>query len=322
MSAASTDTLLAERILSLPTYHWEVAEIGDEAPPFRYGVTREAIAKYCDAVRNFNPLYLQEAAAKAGPFERIVAPPSFALMAGPLRRNEVMHAKGYAAPEEKGEYQTPYAKCELCWYRPIFPGDAVVSRVFLEDKLERRGKRFAQWRVEGKDDAGEALFDYTYTTVWPTGPGTGGKTPASIQPDPLPQIDPADALPLVEKHETQEAIDNFSTWTRVRPRVGTNLHIDPEFARRTLFGGTANSGPASLAYCSEILEKGYGPAALLRPGARVEYKGVRPVRAGDAIALRGKVVAREVQRHQIEIWMHAQDGALRGVGSGTVVLGA
>jgi hypothetical protein len=34
------------------------------------------------------------------------------------------------------------------------------------------------------------------------------------------------------------------------------------------------------------------------------------------------VVAREVQRHQIEIWMHAQDGALRGVGSGTVVLGA
>jgi acyl dehydratase len=322
MSAAAADTLDAERILSLPTYHWEVAEVGDEAPPFRYAVTREAIAKYCDAVRNFNPLYLDQAAAAAGPFGQIVAPPSFALMAGPLRRNEVMHAKGFAAPEEKGEYQTPYAKCELRWYRPIFPGDAVVSRVLLEDKLERRGKRFAQWRVEGKDDAGEALFDYTYTTVWPTGPGAGGKASASVQPDPLPQIEPRDALPPVEKHETQEAIDNFSTWTRVRPRVGTNLHIDPEFARRTLFGGTANSGPASLAYCTELLENGYGPAALLRPGARVEYKGVRPVRAGDRITLRGKVVAREAQRHQVDIWMHAQDGALRGIGSGTVILGA
>ena len=41
-----------------------------------------------------------EAAAKAGPYGRIVAPPTFALMAAPLRRNEAMHSKGYASPEE------------------------------------------------------------------------------------------------------------------------------------------------------------------------------------------------------------------------------
>ena len=57
-----------DQILALPTYHWDAAAPGDEAPIFSYTVTREAIATYCKAVRNGNPLYLDEAAAKAGPF--------------------------------------------------------------------------------------------------------------------------------------------------------------------------------------------------------------------------------------------------------------
>jgi acyl dehydratase len=316
----TADTLLAERILALPTYDWDVAAAGDEAPLFSYAVTRESIAAYCEAVRNANPLYLDEAAAAAGPFGRIVAPATFAFMAAPLRRNEVMHAKGYAAPEEKGEYQTPYAKCELKLFRPIHPGDTVTSRVFLEDKLERRGRRFAQWRVQAKNQAGEAVLDYTYTTVWPTGPGVSGKSEAAAAPDPLPEIASDDALPLVTKHETQEAIDRYAALTRVRPRVGTNLHQDPEFARRTLFGGTANAGVATLAYCAEALEGGYGPAALLRPGARVSYKGIRPVRAGDEITLRSRTSARSARSHEVEIWDHGQDARLRGVGDGTVIL--
>ena len=316
----ASDTLVAERILALPTYDWDVASIGDEAPVFSYAVTRESIAAYCEAVRNANPLYLDETAAKSGPFGRIVAPPTFAFMVAPLRRNEVMHAKGYAAPEEKGEYQTPYAKCELKLFRPIHPGDTVTSRVFLEDKLERRGRRFAQWRVLAKNQAGEDVLDYSYTTVWPTGPGVNSKSENAAAPDPLPEIAPADALPLVSKHETQEAIDHYAALTRVRPRVGTNLHQDPEFARRTLFGGTANAGVATLAFCAEVLERGYGPAALLRPGARISYKGIRPVRAGDMITLRGRTTARGERSHEVELWVHAQDGRLRGVGDGTAIL--
>ena len=86
---------------------WEF-QVDDPTPDWLTGtvaraVKKEAIAKYCEAVRNMNPLYLDEAAAKAGPYGRIVAPPTFALMAAPLRRNEAMHTKGFASPEEKGE---------------------------------------------------------------------------------------------------------------------------------------------------------------------------------------------------------------------------
>ena len=318
----STDTDTAEHILSLPTYSWEVAAIGDAAPPFRHTVTRENIAAYCEAVRNFNPLYLDEAAARVGPFGRIVAPPTFAFMVAPLRRNEVMHARGYAAPEEKGEYQTPYSKCELRLHRPIHPGDTVVSSVVLEDKLERRGKRFAQWRVHAANEAGDALCDFTYTTVWPDGPGVGGKAAAAAAPEPLPAIDAADALAPLKKHETQDAIDRYARLTHLRPRVGTNLHQDPEFARRTLFGGTANAGVATLAYCAEVLEQAYGPEPLLRTGARVQYKGIRPVRAGEEILLRARVGARAAGSHEVEIWAHGRDGVLLGVGDATVFVKA
>ena len=317
-----SEAFAAERILTLPTYSWEVAEIGDEAPVFIHSVSAEDIAAYCEAVRSRNPLYLDADAAAGGPFGRIIAPPSFAFMVAPLRRNEVMHAKGFAAPEEKGEYQTPYAKCELRLYRPIHLGDTVVSRVFLEDKLERRGKRFAQWRTEATTDTGQALLDYTYTTIWPDGPGVGAKAQATPAPEQLPEIDAAAALVPVTKRETQDAIDRYASLTRLRPRIGTNLHQDADFARRTLFGGTANAGVATLAYCAELLENAYGPDALLRPGARVEYKGIRPVRAGDEIVLRGKVAVRAARSHEVEIWVHAQDGWLRGVGSGTVILAA
>jgi len=319
MSALAAD-VNAEQILSMPTYNWAVASVGDEAPIFRYAVTRGSIATYCEAVRNDNPLFLDEAIARAGPLGRIVAPASFAFMCAPLRRNEVMHAKGYAAPEEKGEYQTPYAKCELRTQRPVSPGDTVVSRVFLEDKVERRGKRFAQWRVIATADSGDPLFDYTYTTVWPDGPGVNAKSEPAQTTDPLPEIPAADALPPISKHETQEAIDHYAALTRVRPRVGTNLHQDPEFARRTLFGGTANAGVATLAYCVELIERAYGPAALLKPGARVEYKGVRPIRAGDKITLRGRTTQRGERSHEVELWVHADDGRLRGVGGGTVMV--
>ena len=46
-------------------------------------------------------------------------------------------------------------------------------------------------------------------------------------------------------------------------------HSDPDFARRTIFGGTVNMGVATAAYCAEAIERASGPAALLRPGSGI-----------------------------------------------------
>jgi acyl dehydratase len=323
MTSAPAESLTAEQIAALPTYDWDIAQVGDSAPPFTYQVTDANIADYCMAIRNSNPLYLDPEAASKGPFGGIIAPPAFAFKCSPLRRNEVMHARGYASPEEKAEYQTPYAKAELLPLRPIRPGDEITSVVTLEEKYERRGNTFITWRVKAQDAQGEPTHEYTYTIIWRQGP-RDPNAPKADRPaasdEPVTLV-PGDALPTITKLESQEAIDRYGELTRVRPRVGANLHTDEEFARRTIFGGTANMGVATLAYCSEVLELQYGPAALLRPGASVEYKGIRPIRAGYEITLYGRVTARHADAHDGEIRVVNQEGALCGIAVARVILG-
>ncbi|MGE3269695.1 MAG: MaoC family dehydratase [Chloroflexota bacterium] len=321
VSSAGAGVLTEEQIKSLPTYNWDIAQVGDAAPLFTYAVTEASIADYCKAIRNENPIYVDADAAKKGPFGGIVAPPGFAFKCSPLRRNEVMHARGYASPEEKSEYQTPYAKAQLFPRRPVRPGDEITSTVELEDKYERRGNTFITWRVKAVDAAGEPVHEYTYTIIWKQAP-RDPNAPKAARPASTEEAAPvadADKLPEVVKLESQEAIDQYSELTRVRPRIGANLHTDEEFARRTIFGGTANTGVATLAYCSEVLEQAYGPDVVFKPGTSIEYKGIRPIRAGYEITLTGKVTARKPGAHECEIRVTNQEGMLCGIATATVL---
>src|SRR5687767_12882426 len=204
-AGAQVESLSAEQIKLLPTYSWEIAQVGDSAPPFTYEVTAASIADYCKAIRNENPLYVDEAAAKAGPFGGIVAPPGFAFKCSPLRRNEVMHARGYASPEEKSEYQTPYAKAELFPGRPIRPGDSITSYITLEEKYERRGNTFITWRVKAVDAEGKPTHEYTYTIIWRQAPKdpNAPKAPRPTTTEAPAAVAEADALPSIIKNESQ-----------------------------------------------------------------------------------------------------------------------
>jgi acyl dehydratase len=313
--AVLAEPLTEEQIASLPVYEWDVAQIGDEAPPFVYTVTEQSIADYCEAVRNTNRLYLDPGAAADGPFGGIIAPPTYAFKCAPLRRNEVMHARGYASPEEKGLRATPYAKAELHFARPIRPGDEITSVVRLQDKYERRGNQFITWHTQAHDAHGAPVVEYTYTIIWRQGPRPDtGQPGAPAAPPPV-----GEPLPSITKEESQAAIDRYAELTRVRPRRGHSLHSDAGFAQRTIFGGTVNMGVATAAYCSEVLERAFGPAALLRPGARLEFKGIRPVRAGDTITIGGDIVERTSSAVDCALEVHNQTGALVGVGTARVL---
>ena len=49
--------------------------VGREFPAGRLEITREAIARYCEALEETNPLYTDEAFAVQGPYRGIIAPP-------------------------------------------------------------------------------------------------------------------------------------------------------------------------------------------------------------------------------------------------------
>jgi len=321
----TAEPLTAEQIDALPLYDWEVASVGDMAPPFSFLVTEESIAKYCAAVRNENPLYLDLEAARSGPFGDIVAPPTFIFMCAPARRNEVMHARGYASPEEKADRATPYAKAEVFFQRPIRPGDEIVSLIRLDDKYERRGNQFMTWRVSAHTARGEGVAEYTYAIIWRQAPRDPPQTPLAngVTRDAAAQPVDGDKLSPLTKDESQEAIDQYGELTRVRPLISHHsLHSDPDFARRTIFGGTVNMGVATAAYCAETIEQAFGPGALLQPGARLEYKGIRPIRAGFEITVSGSAQPAVEGRRECELAVHNQDGTLVGVATATAVVQA
>ena len=150
-------------------YEWDIAQVGDESPPYQVEVTRETIAAYCKAVRYENPVYLDEEAARAAGFPGIVAPPTMIFTFCPMRRMDLMNSHGYLAPEQSqvAPRSTPYASADIIFLGALVrPGDAITSTVKVHEKYERRGNKFITFLVSGKNQREEKVVEYLYTCIW------------------------------------------------------------------------------------------------------------------------------------------------------------
>ena len=130
-------------------------------------------------------------------------------------------------------------------------------------------------------------------------------------------------LPPLAKTVSQEKIDLFEA-CGVLER--TSIHTDRDLAARKL--GTSYpvaSGRMSIAFASEALRRLFGADAFHRTGS-VNLKFLRPVKDGDVITVRGRVVETVSEdagtRVTVEVWCENQDGhkTAAGVGSARVSL--
>ena len=152
-------------------YEWEVAEIGDQSPPYVYEVTAEKIANYCRAVQYENPVYVNDATAREMGFPGIFAPPTMLYAYAPQRRQDVIHAKGYIAPEEYSgsSRSTPFASTDIRFQAVLVrPGDVITSTTWVVEKLQRRGNKFIKFRVTAHNQREELVADYDYVCLWET----------------------------------------------------------------------------------------------------------------------------------------------------------
>jgi 3-hydroxybutyryl-CoA dehydratase len=98
------------------------------------------------------------------------------------------------------------------------------------------------------------------------------------------------ALPVVTKQITQEKINAYAD-------AGGDhnpLHLDPEFAAATQFGGTIAHGMLVLAYVSEMLTTAFGADWL--GGGRLKVRFRAPARPGDTVTASGQVTSVEGSR--------------------------
>lgn len=96
-------------------------------------------------------------------------------------------------------------------------------------------------------------------------------------------------IPSISKEVTQQDINNYSE------AAGdfNPLHIDPEFASKTIFKGTIAHGLLTLAYISEMMAGFFADGWY--SGSNMEVNFHSPVRPGDTVTTKGKIKSKEIK---------------------------
>ncbi len=313
---------MAEQAEKLWTY--DAVEPGQRGAETVVPITAGNIVGYAQAALNDDPQYRSPGAS--------LAMPTMVLAYAPLLREEIAEANGFTAQEQSktARRQTPFAKAEIRWRRPVGDGDTITGTRSVLEKYERRGSRFVTFRVGGINQQGETVVEYDYTCIFdyakgqrdvpPERPGANlpQETPdAASSPPPgvtgvgqrklLTFDSAAEGTPLAELSitEGQEIINNRSAFRLAGRPSESNIHNDEEFARQNIFGGTVNSGPATMSYVDQMLQLSFPPEAFYHGGSLL-MRAITPFRSGDTVTFAGEVTGRrrEADRGIVECRVH------------------
>lgn len=89
------------------------------------------------------------------------------------------------------------------------------------------------------------------------------------------------------------------------------IHIDPEFAAKTLMGGCIAHGTMSICLLWQSLFRSFGDSAAQRVDLDVRF--VKPVRVGETIHAGGEPEPGDERCYRV--WVRGDDGADRLVGT-------
>ena len=84
------------------------------------------------------------------------------------------------------------------------------------------------------------------------------------------------------------------------------LHVDPEYARSTRYGGTIAHGHIALSYLCQLMQGWLGPA-WMRGGRLVNTRFIAPIRPGRTYRVGGEVAT--VSDVEVGIKLHIRDSS-------------
>ncbi len=124
------------------------AMVGRQSPPVAgYVVSEHEIRRYCYAIDDLNPLYVDADAATAGPHRGIIAPPLFLAIPfardtplGHIREDGIPMPPGDAARPAISATRTMAGGTEVEFRLPVRPGDTLTQRRRVVDMYEREGR--------------------------------------------------------------------------------------------------------------------------------------------------------------------------------------
>ena len=253
-----------------------------------------------------------------------LAMPTMILSYAPLLREEIAEANGYTALEQSqtARRQTPFAKCEIRWHIPVTAGDTITASRRVLEKYERRGSRFVTFQVQAVNQQNQLAAEYDYTCIFdyaqgqrpnPVNPPPNTAAPpsetAAAPPSPqqtenpplltIQTAQPGTQLTPLSITESQETINRRSAFRLAGRPSESNIHTDAEFARQNIFGAIVNSGPATMSYIDQMLQRSFPPEALYH-GGRLLMRAITPFRSQDTVTFTGQITAQNPAQNTIE----------------------
>ncbi len=133
--------------------------VGQRSEAVSNVVEKDDVCKFAEAIGDPNPLYVDEEAAKASRYGRLLAPPTFP------RTFEYGEVEGVGAPGQgliHGEHRIRYE-------RPLFVGEEVLCYAEVKDYYEKEGREgtlgFLISERVGESLEGEHIFSMLDTAI-------------------------------------------------------------------------------------------------------------------------------------------------------------
>ena len=325
-------------------WHFNAVTPGQQGPQTQVTLTPQNIAQYAQAALCPNPRYHAPNPATTPHPEPVeghpqpatpapihpepveghprpqLAMPTMILSYAPLLREEIAAANGYTALEQSqtARRQTPFAKCEIRWHRPVSAGDTITASRRVLEKYERRGSRFVTFQVQAFNQHNQLAAEYDYTCIFDYAqgqrqrpnpanppPSETAAPPSSPQQTGNPPLltlqtaQPGTQLTPLSITESQETINRRSAFRLAGRPSESNIHTDAEFARQNIFGAIVNSGPATMSYIDQMLQRSFLPEALYH-GGRLLMRAITPFRSQDTVTFTGQITAQDPTQNTIE----------------------
>ena len=289
---------------------YDVVEPGQTGEPTVVRLTAENITEYARVTQNPDPNY-RVPMGETDPVA-LVAMPTMVLSYAPLLRETIARANGFVAQEisNTARRQTPFAKCEIRWFRVVQEADIITANRRVLEKYERRGSRFVTFRVEATNQRRDPVAEYDYTCIFDYVQGRKEvpQDQGSVNPALAPVASPhptgrlltfdtaseGDQLATLALRESQDIINAKDAFRLAGEHNPVNIHTDEEFARQNIFSGTVSSGPATMSYVDQMLARSI-PLRSFYLGGRLLTRAIEPFRAGDTVTWQGEITGKKIE---------------------------
>ena len=294
--------------------------IGQTGTQTTVTITMDTLRGYAGATQHARGSELDQTNDATNPAE-VLAMPSMVLAYAPLLRYDLAENNGCVALEDSktARRQTPFAKCDIRWHAPVVVGDCITATRRVLDKYERRGNKFVTFRVEAVNQRGVMVAEYDYTCIFAYSQGQKAAPTVSDPSETVgtmvkpghPVAEPhrvltaeqatlGTRLPALQVTESQDTILGYNNVQFAGRLMTSNIHTDEEFARKNIFGGAVNAGPATLSYVEQMLSLSF-PLSAFYSGGRLLMRAIEPFRIGHVVTLQGEVTATQARgdHHQV-----------------------